>query len=60
MKVHYYGSPEFLEVASAPDSEILSIYRGLDPALEEDYHQAIQSILFCASITTILVISLFP
>ena len=33
MTVHCYGSPEFLEVASALD--ILSIYRGLYPALEE-------------------------
>ena len=34
--MHCYGSPEFLEVASAPDSlEILFIYRGLDPALED-------------------------
>jgi hypothetical protein len=61
MTVHCYGSPEFWEVASTPDSlEILSIYRGLDPALEEDYHQAVQSILCCTSITTIPVISLFP
>jgi hypothetical protein len=63
MTVHCYGSSESLKVACAPDSpEILSLYstcRGLDPALEGDYHQAIQAILCCPSITTTIpVISL--
>ena len=61
--MHCLRSPESLDVACAPDSPaILSIYRGLDPALYDDYYQAIQSIPYCESITTttILVNSLIP